>query len=56
MKNNSLVDFKGIAGRMLRGNKVYGAGGTKPNPTGRNQWSSRTAHARLMRKKQNGVK
>jgi len=49
---NPQVDFKGAAARMLTGKKVYGAGGTKPNPSGRNQFSSRTAYARIMRKKQ----
>lgn len=54
MKNNRLIDFKGAAGRMLRGNKVYGNGANKPNPKGKNQYSSGAAYARLMRKKQNG--
>jgi hypothetical protein len=32
------IDFKSTAGRMLRGNNVYGAGGaSSPNPTGLNQ-------------------
>ncbi len=49
---NPQVDFKGAAGRMLRGNNVYGAGGgTSPNPSGKNQWQSRAATARILRKK-----
>jgi len=40
MKNNRLIDFRGPAGRLLRGNKVYGYGGTSPNPRGKNQYSS----------------
>ena len=49
---NPQVDFKGAAGRMLVGKKVYGAGGgTSPNPSGKNQWASRAATARILRKK-----
>ena len=48
---NPLIDFKGAAGRMLRGNKVYGAGGgSSPNPIGRNQ-HSKAAKAILNKKK-----
>lgn len=44
------VDYRGIAGRMLRGNKVYLGGSSSPNPTGRNQHKT-MANAYLMRKK-----
>ncbi len=31
------VDYAGLAGKLLRGTKIYGGGGTSPNPTGFNQ-------------------
>ena len=33
-------DMLGKQGMFLRGRKVYGQGGTSPNPSGRNQWAS----------------
>lgn len=42
------VDFRGAAGRMLRGNKVYNGGATTPNPTGRN--SARAAKSLLKKR------
>lgn len=51
---NGLIDFKGAAGRMLRGNKVYGTGSNTPNPKGKNQYSGAAAK-RIARKKQQNV-
>jgi len=52
-KKTGPIDFKGPAGMMLRGKKVYGLGGTTPNPTGRN--TQRIAKSLLdKRKNSNG--
>jgi len=40
MKNPNLIDFRGVAGRMLRGNPVYNGNSRAPNPTGRNQYQA----------------
>lgn len=46
------VDYRGVAGMMLRGRNVYGAGGTSPNPTGQNQHSNAAkAYLKRMRGK-----
>jgi hypothetical protein len=56
MKFKPTVDYRGIAGTMLRGKNVYGAGGTSPNPSGINQYR-KLAALKLKRKAkiQNGL-
>lgn len=44
------IDFKGVTGKLLRGNNIYPGGTTSPNPTGRNQHMT-MANAYLKRKK-----
>jgi hypothetical protein len=44
------VDYRGIAGTMLRGKNVYPGGTTSPNPSGNNQWKN-SAEIVLRRRK-----
>jgi len=50
----NIYDNRSVVGRYLRGNTVYGTGGTSPNPRGKNQHSSalrKGARIRLKRRK-----
>lgn len=45
-------DMRSVTGNYLRGNNVYGAGGTSPNPAGTNQYPKNLqAAARLKRRR-----
>lgn len=46
-------DPRSTVGRYMRGNNIYGAGGTSPNPTGTNQYPKNLQQAAALRRKKN---
>lgn len=45
----NIYDNRSVVGQYLRGKNVYGAGGTAPNPSGKNQHSRLKRAAKLKR-------
>jgi hypothetical protein len=55
MPQQNINDPRSTTGRYLRGNNVYGGGGTSPNPVGKNQYPTDLAAAAKLRRRRNAA-